>query len=100
MTRYMNGLVFNSETRSFENTDFEVHGQYFTQLNTAETEINLHGYYITPGFIDSCSQIGLAEIGIRWRVMIALSLNHIYNIQLLMASIPLIQRLKMPFHMV
>ncbi|MGG2109061.1 hypothetical protein ABFY60_00970 [Lysinibacillus pakistanensis] len=85
---------FNSETRSFENTDFEVHGQYFTQLNTAETEIDLHGYYITPGLIDSCSQIGLAEIGIRWRAMTALSLNHIYNTQLLMASIPLIQRLK------
>ncbi|AVK85749.1 hypothetical protein C3943_20550 [Lysinibacillus sp. B2A1] len=66
MTRYTNGLVFNSETRSFEKKNIEVHGQYFTQLSTAETEIDLLGYYITPGFIDSCSQIGLAEIGIRW----------------------------------
>ncbi|KOS64342.1 amidohydrolase family protein [Lysinibacillus agricola] len=66
MTRYINGLVFNSETRSFEKSNFQVHGQYFKQSNTFETKIDLDGYYITPGFIDSCSQIGLAEIGIRW----------------------------------
>ncbi|WP_445478169.1 amidohydrolase family protein [Lysinibacillus irui] len=67
MTRYINGLVFNSETRSFDKQSFQVQGQYFEQSSrTTETEIDLDGYYITPGFIDSCSQIGLAEIGIRW----------------------------------
>ncbi|MEY9978031.1 amidohydrolase family protein [Lysinibacillus sp. RC79] len=66
MTRYINGLVFNSKTRSFEKSNFQVHGQYFKQSNAVETKIDLDGYYITPGFIDSCSQIGLAEIGIRW----------------------------------
>ncbi|MEK5232960.1 amidohydrolase family protein [Lysinibacillus sp. FSL K6-0232] len=67
MTRYINGLVFNTDTRNFDQQSFQVQGQFFEQSsNTADTEINLDGYYITPGFIDSCSQIGLAEIGIRW----------------------------------
>lgn len=67
MTRYINGLVFNSETRSFNKQSFQVQGQYFEPAtNSSETELDLDGYYITPGFIDSCSQIGLAEIGIRW----------------------------------
>lgn len=67
MTRYINGLVFNSETRSFNKQSFQVQGQYFEPAtHSPETELDLDGYYITPGFIDSCSQIGLAEIGIRW----------------------------------
>ncbi|WP_155592659.1 amidohydrolase family protein [Lysinibacillus cavernae] len=67
MTQYINGLVFNSETRSFNKQSFHVQGQFFDHSsNTSETEINLEGFYITPGLIDSCSQIGLAEIGIRW----------------------------------
>lgn len=67
MTRYINGLVFNSDTRSFDKQSFQVQGEYFEQAtHTAENEINLDGYYITPGLIDSCSQIGLVEIGIRW----------------------------------
>ena len=42
-------------------------GQYFEPAtHSPETELDLDGYYITPGFIDSRSQIGLAEIGIRW----------------------------------
>ncbi|WP_408008486.1 amidohydrolase family protein [Pseudalkalibacillus sp. A8] len=28
--------------------------------------INAEGGYLTPGFIDACSQIGLKEIGVRW----------------------------------
>ncbi|SCZ02527.1 MULTISPECIES: amidohydrolase family protein [unclassified Lysinibacillus] len=67
MTRYINGLVFNSETRSFNKQSFQVQGQYFAPSSTtSEIDIDLDGYYITPGLIDSCSQIGLAEIGIRW----------------------------------
>ena len=67
MTTYTNGLVFNAKTRTFEKKNFHTHAQYFTKLNTStQTEIDLNGYYVTPGFIDSCSQIGLAEIGIRW----------------------------------
>ncbi|MGE6517438.1 amidohydrolase family protein [Lysinibacillus sphaericus] len=66
-TRYINGLVFNSETRSFEKKNFDVQKQYFKQSNAfIATEINLEGYYVTPGLIDCCSQIGLTEIGIRW----------------------------------
>ncbi|XRD24378.1 hypothetical protein AABM34_19180 [Lysinibacillus fusiformis] len=50
MTRYINGLVFNSDTRSFDKQSFQVQGEYFEQAtHTAENEINLDGYYITPG---------------------------------------------------
>ncbi|GLC88143.1 amidohydrolase family protein [Lysinibacillus piscis] len=67
ITRYNNGLIFNSDTRQFEQSTFQVNGQYFEQTHhVAENEVDLTGYYVTPGFIDSCSQIGLQEIGIRW----------------------------------
>ncbi len=99
-TRYTNGLVFNAETRNFEKKNFDVQKQYFKQSNAViETEIDLDGYYVTPGFIDSCSQIGLTEIGIRWEGMIALSLTQICNIQYLMAFIHSTQHLKKRFPM-
>ena len=48
MTRYINGLVFNSETRSFTKQSFQVQGQYFESATSlAETELDLDGYYIT-----------------------------------------------------
>lgn len=67
MITYTNGLVFNAKTRTFEKKSFHVHEQIFAQTTTLpQTIIDLEGYYVTPGFIDSCSQIGLTEIGIRW----------------------------------
>lgn len=67
MTRYTNGLVFNYQSRTFEKGDFEVQEQYFIAPSASDTPaVDLTNCYVTPGFIDSCSQIGLQEIGIRW----------------------------------
>lgn len=37
-----------------------------TKNISAHTIIEADGLYLTPGFIDTCSQIGLKEVGIRW----------------------------------
>lgn len=67
VTTFTNGKVYNTSTKSFEKQDFSIHNEKFIKSSELPYKtIDLSNLYITPGFIDCCSQIGLYEIGIRW----------------------------------
>lgn len=72
MTAIVNANVYNSRTGDFsKNTVLIKDKAIFSILPSASPlldceKIDATDLYLTPGFIDTCSQIGLKEIGIRW----------------------------------
>lgn len=71
-TAITNAHVYNHETGEFSiQTVLFEKGKISSVLSPSENLLDCHkidaaGLYLTPGFIDTCSQIGLKEIGIRW----------------------------------
>jgi imidazolonepropionase-like amidohydrolase len=71
-TAITNAQVYNQETGEFSNQTVIIkEGKITSILSPSEEQsecnmIDANGLYLTPGFIDTCSQIGLKEIGIRW----------------------------------
>lgn len=69
-----NALVYNHRTGDFSPQEVLVQGQKIQAIidpsekenGSADIVIDANGCYLTPGFIDTCSQIGLKETGIRW----------------------------------
>lgn len=69
-----NAVVYNHRTGDFSPQDVLIQEQKIQAMikasekeaRSADTVIDAQGCYLTPGFIDTCSQIGLKETGIRW----------------------------------
>jgi imidazolonepropionase-like amidohydrolase len=62
------GKVLDSDTGKFTERDlFFVDGLLVEDCDEKISEtIDATGMYVTPGLIDTCSQIGLRETGVRW----------------------------------
>jgi imidazolonepropionase-like amidohydrolase len=71
-TAITNAQVYNLESGEFSKQTVVIkEGKISSILSPTEflpecNQIDATGLYLTPGFIDTCSQIGLKEIGIRW----------------------------------
>jgi imidazolonepropionase-like amidohydrolase len=71
-TAITNAQVYNLESGEFSKQTVVINeGKISSILSPTEflpecNQIDATGLYLTPGFIDTCSQIGLKEIGIRW----------------------------------
>jgi imidazolonepropionase-like amidohydrolase len=71
-TAITNAQVYNLESGEFTKQTVVINeGKISSILSPTEflpecNQIDATGLYLTPGFIDTCSQIGLKEIGIRW----------------------------------
>ena len=72
ITAIKNAHVFNHDIGGFSKQTVLIEDEKITAVlspfeNIPEDHlIDAAGFYLTPGFIDTCSQIGLKEIGIRW----------------------------------
>jgi len=67
-----NAQVYNNEAGTFSRATILIEDEKIKGVVSPAEKyedysiIDAIGRYVTPGFIDSCSQIGLKEIGIRW----------------------------------
>lgn len=63
-----NGWVLDSDSGEFVKKDIFFTNELLTSLaeSSVSETIDATGLYITPGLIDTCSQIGLRETGVRW----------------------------------
>ncbi|MFK9093043.1 amidohydrolase family protein [Bacillus salipaludis] len=72
ITAIKNANVFNHDTGDFTTQTVLIENEKIAAVLSSyedlpeDHQIDATGFYLTPGFIDTCSQIGLKEIGIRW----------------------------------
>lgn len=71
VTAITNAHVYNHETGEFSRMNILIEEKICAILSPSENlpdcqKVDAAGLYLTPGLIDTCSQIGLKEIGIRW----------------------------------
>lgn len=62
--KFLNAIVFDTQRGEFVKEDFVVSGKKFAPLKEASQatqEIDLEGYYVTPGLIDAHSHLGMWE---------------------------------------
>jgi imidazolonepropionase-like amidohydrolase len=72
ITAIKNANVFNHDTGGFSRQTVLIENEKIQAILSPNEDfsathlIDAASYYLTPGLIDTCSQIGLREIGIRW----------------------------------
>jgi imidazolonepropionase-like amidohydrolase len=71
-TAIVNANVYDHETGKFFKGSVLIEKEKIKAVTAAEngfdgcSKIDAEGCFLTPGFIDTCSQIGLKETGLRW----------------------------------
>ncbi|WP_316572460.1 amidohydrolase family protein [Neobacillus sp. YIM B06451] len=72
MTAIINGNVYNHQTGEFSKNTVLVKDKVIASILPPDSPlpdcniIDATNQFLTPGLIDTCSQIGLKEIGVRW----------------------------------
>ncbi|WP_059172814.1 amidohydrolase family protein [Bacillus sp. FJAT-27445] len=72
MTAIINANVYNNQTGEFSKNTVLIEDNLISSILPSDSPlpdckiIDAAGLFLTPGLIDSCSQIGLKEIGVRW----------------------------------
>ncbi|MCH6264969.1 amidohydrolase family protein [Neobacillus citreus] len=73
-TAIINAQVYQDSTGDFSRQTILLEDGYISDILPPTVDLDLpessimdaEGLYLTPGLIDTCSQIGLKEVGIRW----------------------------------
>lgn len=72
MTAIVKANVYNNVTGEFSKNTVLIENEEISSILPSASplpdceKIDAANLYLTPGFIDTCSQIGLKEIGVRW----------------------------------
>ncbi|WP_223593880.1 amidohydrolase family protein [Neobacillus bataviensis] len=72
ITAIKNANVYDHDTGDFSKQTVLIENEKINAILSPNEDFPAHhlidatGFYLTPGLIDTCSQIGLKEIGIRW----------------------------------